>query len=56
MHVNDLITTVKRQFDLDIDKESLVSALTKRVKRHDRFTKTAPNTFALLAQSEEGQA
>ncbi|MBN2091659.1 hypothetical protein JW964_18740 [candidate division KSB1 bacterium] len=56
MHVNDLITAIKRQFDRDLDKESLVSALTKRIKRHDRFTKTGPNTFTLLTQPAEGQA
>ena len=48
MHVNDIITAAKQKFDIDIDKESLVSALTKRVKRQDRFTKTGPNTFALI--------
>jgi hypothetical protein len=54
MHVNDIITAAKLKFDLTIDKESLVSALTKRVKRHDRFTKTGPNTFALIERNAEG--
>ena len=54
MHVNDIITTAKRKYDIDIDKESLVSALAKRVKRQDRFIKTGPNTFALIELNEEG--
>lgn len=30
-----------------LDRESVVSALTKRIQRADRFRRTAPNTFAL---------
>lgn len=52
MHVNDIIIAAKRKLDIDIDKESLVSALSKRVKRQDRFTKTGPNTFALINPAE----
>ncbi len=55
MHVNDIISTAKRKFDIDLDKESIVSALVKRVKRQDRFSKTAPNTFALIDQIEGGK-
>ena len=32
-----------------LDRESVVSALTKRIQRADRFRRTAPNTFALRA-------
>ena len=55
MHVNDIIAAAKQKFDMDIDKESLVSALAKRVKRQDRFTKTGPNTFALINPGEGGK-
>ena len=55
MHVNDIIIAAKQKFDINIDKESLVSALTKRVKRQDRFTKTGPNTFALIELNEGGK-
>jgi hypothetical protein len=54
MHVNDIIAIAKDKFDVELDKESVVSALAKRVKRQDRFIKTAPNTFALIAQDPEG--
>ena len=52
MHVNDIIIAAKRKFDIDLDKESIVSALIKRVKRQDRFVKTGPNVFALIDQME----
>ena len=43
-----------QKFQRQLDKESIVSALTKRVKRQDRFIKTAPNTFALIAREMAG--
>jgi hypothetical protein len=54
MHIDDIIAQAQRRFELQLDKESIVSALTKRVKRQDRFVKTAPNTFALLTKEVEG--
>jgi hypothetical protein len=50
MHVDDIIFAVKRKFDIELDKESVVSALAKRIKRQDRFIKTAPNTYGLIEQ------
>lgn len=54
MHIDDIIAQAQRRFEIQLDKESIVSALTKRVKRQDRFIKTAPNTFALLGKNLEG--
>lgn len=48
MHINDIVAEIQKRFGIQADKDSLVSALTKRIRRHDRFMKTAPNTFALL--------
>ena len=48
MHIDDIIAQAQRRFEIQLDKESIVSALTKRIKRQDRFVKTAPNTFTLL--------
>jgi hypothetical protein len=47
LHVMDIIEKAKAR-GVVLDRESLVSALTKRVLRADRFVRTAPNTFALL--------
>ncbi len=54
MHVDAIVEHAQKQFQRHMDKESIVSALTKRVKRQDRFIKTAPNTFALIARDVEG--
>jgi DNA-directed RNA polymerase delta subunit len=54
MHINEIIPAIHQRFGLKIDKESLVSALAKRVLRQDRFVKTAPNTFALISLESRG--
>lgn len=47
LHVNEIIERVARIHQVPIDRESLVSALSKKVDRGDRFERTAPNVFAL---------
>lgn len=54
MHIQEIIEAANKRFDKQLDRESLVSALIKRVNRKDRFIKTGPNTFALLPQEQEG--
>jgi len=53
LHVTEIIKKAKEQFHTTIDRESLVSALTKKVKKGDCFVRVAPNTFALAAESEK---
>jgi hypothetical protein len=47
LHISELLSRIKTRFGRQIDRESLVSALTKRVARADRFVRTGKNTFAL---------
>jgi hypothetical protein len=47
LHISLIIEQAKSRFNQVLDRESLVSALTKRVKRNDRFVRTGPNTFGL---------
>jgi hypothetical protein len=54
MHVDDIIALTHQKFDIKLDKESVVSALAKRIKRQDRFIKTAPNTYSLIDQESNG--
>lgn len=48
LHTSEIIKRALVGFERHLDRESLVSALTKCVARRDRFTRPAPNTFALL--------
>ena len=47
LHVSVLLQRIRRAFGVEIDRESLVSALTKKVARGDRFVRTGKNTFGL---------
>lgn len=48
LHINDLIQRAKKDYHRQLHRESLVSALTKKVLDQNAFTRTAPNTFDLL--------
>lgn len=47
LHVADLLARIDRTFGVVVDRESLVSSLTKKVARGDRFERTEKNTFGL---------
>jgi hypothetical protein len=47
LHVREIIERADKLHGARLDRESLVSALTKRVARADRFVRTEPNTFGL---------
>jgi len=47
LHVSDLIDRIQAAFGVSVDRESLVSSLTKKVARGDRFQRTDRNTFGL---------
>ena len=47
LHVSELLARIHSTFHVTVDRESLVSSLTKKVARGDRFLRTGKNTFAL---------
>ncbi len=46
MHVSEIIAQAKERYDITLDRESLVSALVKKI-RSGIVARTAPNTFTL---------
>src|ERR1700676_4870199 len=46
LHVSQLLDRIHSSFGVSVDRESLVSSLTKKVARNDRFLRTDKNTFA----------
>src|SRR5450759_2345128 len=52
LHVSEILSRIRSSFAVSIDRESLVSSLTKKVARRDRFTRTAKNTFGLLPEAK----
>lgn len=51
LHVSDIITIARRDFQVELEKDSIVSAILKKVNAGKMFVRTAPNTFAI---KEEG--
>jgi hypothetical protein len=45
LHVSQILDQVKAKYKITLDRESLVSALVKKVHRHHGVLRTAPNTF-----------
>ena len=45
LHVSELLAQIKAKHGVALDRESLVSALVKKVHRHQGVTRTSPNTF-----------
>jgi hypothetical protein len=52
LHVSVIIERIHASFGVAVDRESLVSALSKKVERGDRFIRTEKNTFALLSEHQ----
>ena len=52
LHVSQLLDRIHSSFGVSVDRESLVSSLTKKVARQDRFLRTDKNTFALRPETK----
>ena len=50
LHITLIIDRIEKVHGVRLDRESLVSALSKRVARGDRFVRTDKNTFALKGE------
>jgi len=51
LHIADLLQRIQSAYGVTVDRESLVSSLTKKIARSDRFLRTEPNTFGLRAEA-----
>ena len=51
LHVSEILDRIQTQFGVTVDRESLVSSLTKKVARSDRFLRPEKNTFALRPEA-----
>ena len=51
LHVTELLARLQAHFGVRVDRESLVSSLTKKVARGDRFLRTDKNTFSLRPEA-----
>ena len=51
LHISELLDRIQSAFGVRVDRESLVSSLTKKVARGDRFLRTEPNTFSVRLEA-----
>lgn len=51
LHISELLARIRASFSVAVDRESLVSSLSKKIARGDRFRRTAKNTFGLLPEA-----
>src|SRR5271157_25106 len=51
LHVSEILARLHATFHVTVDRESLVSSLTKKVARGDRFLRTGKNTFGLRPEA-----
>jgi hypothetical protein len=51
LHVSQILERIQTHFGVAVDRESLVSSLTKKVARSDRFLRPEKNTFALRPEA-----
>jgi len=52
LHISEIIAQVKAQYGVTLDRESLVSALVKKIHRHPGLSRTAPNTFDIETEGK----
>ena len=52
LHISEIIAQVKAKHGVTLDRESLVSALVKKVHRRQGLSRTAPNTFEIETEGK----
>ena len=50
LHISQIIADAEKTFGVKLERESLVSALSKKIQKEERFVRTGKNTFALKAR------
>ena len=47
LHISSIIEIAGRDFGVQLERDSIVSILIKKIKAEQKFIRTAPNTFSL---------
>ena len=48
LHIMQIVQIAGQRFGLSLDRDSIVSALTKKVRKGDTFVRVGRNTFGLI--------
>ncbi len=52
LHISKIIEIAQKDYDVSLERDSIVSALIKKIHAGKTFIRVAPNTFALKNSSE----
>jgi hypothetical protein len=50
LHVSDILRMAEEQYRVQLNRDSIVSAILKKINAGQTFIRTAPNTFALKTE------
>jgi hypothetical protein len=53
LHVTDIIELAQKHYQVQLNRDSVVSAVLKKINTGQTFIRTAPNTFALKTYTSE---
>ena len=48
LHIKEIISLVKKKYDVELDRETIVSSIAKKIARGILFKRVAPNTYDLI--------
>ena len=54
LHVSDIIRVAEKEHHVQLNRDSIVSAILKKIGAGQTFIRTAPNTFSLKTDEKEG--
>jgi hypothetical protein len=52
LHVSEIIKIAEQDFKVQLNRDSIVSAILKKINAGQSFIRTAPNTFALKTDTD----
>ena len=47
LHISQIIEIAKNEYNITLERDSIVSAISKKIKNNKQFIRVAPNTFSL---------
>ena len=54
LHISQIIQIAQKDYNVHLERDSIVSALIKKIKAGKMFLRVAPNTFALKNNTHTG--
>jgi predicted transcriptional regulator len=48
LHIKEIISLVKKKYDVELDRETIVSSIAKKIAKGILFKRVAPNTYDLI--------